>query len=95
MVFGYDVTDSQLTTQVGYVAETVERWNPLVEEGEEVTSPAKKAGLLPGDEILAVDGAPVDNFMDIQNRIITGKQQTAQGRRLLNLTIRRNGKEAS
>ena len=36
--FGYDVTDSQLTTQVGYVAETVERWNPLVEEGEEVTS---------------------------------------------------------
>ena len=92
--FGYDVTDSQLTTQVGYVAETVERWNPLVEEGEEVTSPAKKAGLLSGDEILAVDGAPVDNFMDIQNRIITGKQQTAQGRRLLNLTILRNGKES-
>ena len=44
--FGYDVTDAQLTTKVGYVAETVERWNPLVEEGEEVTSPAKKAGLL-------------------------------------------------
>ena len=87
MVFGYDVTDAQLTTKVGFVAETVERWNPLVEEGEEVTSPAKKAGLLAGDEILAVDGSPVDDFMDIQNRIITGKQQTAQGRRLLNLTI--------
>jgi regulator of sigma E protease len=91
--FGYDVTDAQLTTKVGYVAETVERWNPLVEEGEEVTSPAKKAGLLPGDEILAVDGSPVDDFMDIQNRIITGKQQTAQGRRLLNLTILREGQE--
>jgi len=91
--FGYDVTDAQLATKIGYVAETVERWNPLVEEGEEVTSPAKKAGLLPGDEILAVDGAPVDNFMDIQNRIITGKQQTAQGRRLLNLTILRKGQE--
>ena len=91
--FGYDVTDAQLTTKIGYVAETVERWNPLVEEGEEVTSPARKAGLLPGDEILAVDGAPVDNFMDIQNRIITGKQQTAQGRRLLNLTILRKGQE--
>ena len=88
--FGYDVTDAQLTTKVGYVAETVERWNPLVGEGEEVTSPAKKAGLLAGDEILAVDGSPVDDFMDIQNRIITGKQQTAQGRRLLNLTIQRN-----
>jgi regulator of sigma E protease len=91
--FGYDVTDAQLTTKIGYVAETVERWNPLVEEGEEVTSPAKKAGLLPGDEILAVDGSPVDDFMDIQNRIITGKQQTAQGRRLLNLTILREGQE--
>ena len=91
--FGYDVTDAQLTTKIGYVAETVERWNPLVEEGEEVTSPAKKAGLLPGDEIMAVDGSPVDDFMDIQNRIITGKQQTAQGRRLLNLTILREGQE--
>ena len=91
--FGYDVTDAQLTTKIGYVAETVERWNPLVEEGEEVTSPAKKAGLLPGDEILAVDGSQVDDFMDIQNRIITGKQQTAQGTRLVNLTILRDGQE--
>jgi len=91
--FGYDVSDDQLTTKVGYVADTVERWNPLVGEGEVVTSPAKKAGILPGDEIIAVDGAPVDNFMDIQNRIITGKLQTAQGRRLLNLTILRNKEE--
>ncbi|MDA7822230.1 RIP metalloprotease RseP [Opitutales bacterium] len=91
--FGYDVTDAQLTTKIGYVADTVERWNPLVEEGEEVTSPAKKAGLLPGDEILTVDGSQVDDFMDIQNRIITGKQQTAQGRRLLNLSVLRNGQE--
>lgn len=91
--FGYDVSDAQLTTKIGFVADTVERWNPLVEEGEEVTSPAKKAGLLAGDEILAVDGSPVDDFMDIQNRIITGKQQTAQGRRLLNLTILRNTEE--
>jgi regulator of sigma E protease len=91
--FGYDVTDAQLTNKVGYVADTVERWNPLVNEGEKVTGPAKKAGLLPGDEILRVDGAPVENFMDIQNRIVTGKQQTAQGSRLVYLTIIRNGKE--
>ena len=31
--FGYDVSDAQLTTKVGYVADTVERWNPLVGEG--------------------------------------------------------------
>ena len=92
-LFGYDVPDSQLTTKIGYVAEKVERWNPLVEEGEEVTGPALKAGLLVGDEILAVDGGYVENFMDIQNRIVTGKQQTAQGRRLVNLTVLRDGKE--
>ena len=91
--FGYDVSDAQLTTKVGYVADTVERWNPLVGEGEEVTGPAKKAGILPGDEILAVDGAEVQDFMDIQNRIVTGKQQNAQGRRLLNLTILRNNQK--
>ena len=73
--FGYDVTDAQLTTKVGYVADTVERWNPLVGEGEEVTSPAKKAGILPGDEILKVDGAEVHDFMDIQNRIVTGNSK--------------------
>ena len=91
--FGYDVPDSQLTTKIGYVAEKVERWNPLVEEGEEVTGPTLKAGLLVGDEILAVDGGYVENFMDIQNRIVTGKQQTAQERRLVNLTVLRDGKE--
>ena len=32
--FGYDVSDAQLTTKVGYVADTVERWNPLVSEGK-------------------------------------------------------------
>lgn len=92
-IFGYDVPDSQLTTKIGYVAESVERWNPLIDEGEEVSGPAKKAGLLPGDEILRVDGASVENFMDIQNRIITGKQQDAQGRRLVTMTILRDGKE--
>ena len=65
----------------------------MVEEGEEVTGPALKAGLLVGDEILAVDGGYVENFMDIQNRIVTGKQQTAQGRRLVNLIVLRDGKE--
>ena len=91
--FGYDVSDAQLTTKVGYVADTVERWNPLVKEGEEVNGPAKKAGLLPGDEIIRVDGSSVENFMDIQNRIVTGRGQTAQGCRLVYLTISRNGQE--
>ena len=65
----------------------------MIEEGEEVTGPAKKAGLTLGDEILKVDGSLVENFMDIQNRIVTGKGKTAQGSRLVHLTILRKGQE--
>jgi regulator of sigma E protease len=85
--------DGELTTKIGYIADTVERWNPIVEQGETVTSPAKKAGLLPGDQVLSVDGAPVEDFMDVQSRIVTGKLKTAQDRRLARLTILRNNEK--
>ncbi len=91
--FGYEVSDAQLTTKIGYVADKVERWNPLIQKGEEVSGPGKKAGLQVGDEILEVDGSSVESFMDIQNRIITGKQQTPEGVRLVNLTILRKGQK--
>ena len=91
--FGYERRDGELTTKIGYIADTVERWNPIVEQGETVTGPAKKAGILPGDEILAVDGSPVEDFMDIQSRIVTGKLKSAQDRRLSRLTILRNGEQ--
>jgi len=91
--FGYDVSDAQLTTKVGYVADTVEQWNPHVEEGEEIVGPAKKAGILAGDEILAVDGVSVENFMGIRSLIVTGTGKTEDGGRLVTLTILRNGEE--
>jgi regulator of sigma E protease len=73
----------------------VERWNPIIEESETVVSPAKKAGLMHGDKILAVDGNPVDDFMDVQSRIVTGKLITAdqRPRRLSRLTILRNNEK--
>ena len=91
--FGYERRDGELTTKIGYIADTVERWNPIVEQGETVTSPAKKAGLLPGDQVISVDGAPVEDFMDVQSRIITGKLKTAQDRRLARLTVLRNNEK--
>ena len=91
--FGYERRDGELTTNIGYVADTVERWNPYVEKSETVPGPALKAGILPGDEIIAVDGSPVEDFMDIQSRIVTGKLRSAQDRRLTRLTIMRNGEE--
>jgi regulator of sigma E protease len=90
---GYDVSDSQLTTKIGFVADTVERWNPHVEEGEEIVGPAKKAGLMAGDRVKSVDGAEVENFMQIQSLIVTGKGETTEGKRLVTLAIERNGKE--
>ena len=91
--FGYERSDGELTTKIGYIADTVERWNPIIEESETVSSPAKKAGLLLGDQIIAVDGAPVEDFMDIQSRIITGKLRTAQDRRLTRLSIIRDDQQ--
>ena len=30
--FGYERSDGELTTKIGYIADTVERWNPIIEE---------------------------------------------------------------
>ena len=93
--FGYDVRASQLTTEIGYVADEVERWNPLIEEGETVPGPAKLAGFKPGDKILKVDDSSVEDFMDVQNHIVTGKRKTEEGHRKVTLLIEREGKEIS
>jgi regulator of sigma E protease len=91
--FGYDVSDAQLTTKVGYVADTVEQWNPHTEEGEKILGPAKKAGILPGDEILTIDEVSVENFMDVRSLIVTGKGKTEEEGRLVTLMISRNGEK--
>ena len=93
--FGYDVSSAQLSTEVGYVAEEVERWNPHIDEGETVPGPGMVAGLVPGDKILEVDNAAVEDFMDIQNRIVTGKRTREDGERLVTLLIDRNGTSKS
>ena len=43
-IFGYDAADSQLTTKIGFVPDTIERWNPHVEKGEQIAAPAKRPG---------------------------------------------------
>ena len=92
-IFGYDVADSQLTTKIGFVPDTIERWNPHVDKGEQIASPAKKAGLSAGDRIISVDGIEVEDFMQIQSLIVTGKGMTEESKRLVTLAIERNGRE--
>jgi regulator of sigma E protease len=90
--FGYDVSDAQLTTKVGYVADKVEQWNPDTEKGVEIDGPAKDK-IFPGDEILSVDGVSVENFMEIRSLIVTGKGEMEDGGRVVTLMISRNGEE--
>ena len=87
------VADSQLTTKIGFVPDTIERWNPHVEKGEQIAAPAKKGRLLAGDRIKSVDGVEVEDFMQIQSLIVTGKGMTEEGKRLVTLAIERNGEE--
>ncbi len=73
---GKPTTESETTTVIGFV-----------EDG----SPAEKAGLKPGDEILRVDGKPVSRFGGMVNsvswRVIRSEGET------IPFTIRRNGED--
>ena len=71
------------------LAEEVGRWN-WTWSNMISSRPAKEAGILPGDEILTVDGRR-HGLHGHQNRIVTGKQTTEDGRRLVTLGIDRNG----
>src|ERR1700736_4989627 len=53
-VVGYPMSESDMTTTVGYV---------------EKDSPALKAGILPGDKILEVDGKPVRRFTGMNDSV--------------------------
>ena len=53
----------------------------------EVDSPAEKAGLVPGDEILAIDGETLPSWEEAQYQILLSPEKA------LNLRVRRGGEE--
>jgi len=84
-VAGQPTSASAESTTIGYVADTIEN-----AEGEEVTAPARAAGLQPGDKILEIDGEPVDNFQEITEQILTGGR-SEEGARIARFTVERDG----
>ncbi len=83
---GRPVTEDLASTRVGRVAEKI-----TVADGSQVTSPAAAAGVRPGDRIVAIDGRPVSDWMEIQHRIISGTGVDAAGVRALDLQVDRAG----
>lgn len=60
-------------------------------EGQTVPGPAAAAGLQTGDIIRQIDDKAVTNFQDIYHAIALGAGVTADGRRVVNVTVERDG----
>lgn len=83
-IIGQPVASPLNSTTVADVLPTIR-----TADGQEVVSPAVKAGLKSGDVILAVDGKPVSTFNDIVENLALSSGWTRQGERETIFRIRR------
>ncbi len=83
---GQPASSMSASTRVGYVSPTL-----TLADDSKVISPAAEAGLQIGDNILAIDGQPVREWMDIVQTIVTGSDRTATGNPKTVFTIDRAG----
>jgi len=84
---GQPMSSDVLSTRIGHVAPTL-----TLPDGREVPSPAREAGLEPGDHIRRIDGRPVAAWIDIQNSLILGTGRDASGRPQVVFTVERAGR---
>mgnify|MGYP000275620623 CR=1 FL=1 len=79
-------------TPTGFFSTTVAEIAPTLQtaEGQDVVSPAAKAGLQSGDRITAVDGRPVTTFADIVE-LLALSSGWSDGARQTMLTLERGG----
>lgn len=85
---GQEVASAMLDTRVGTVSRNLAAFDK-----PDTLSPANKAGIQPGDRVVAVDGVPVDTWQDMTYRIVTGIRRDAEGRPFTEFTIERNGEQ--
>ncbi|MCY3769785.1 MAG: RIP metalloprotease RseP [Gammaproteobacteria bacterium] len=79
----WSISRQPITSQIGiWPPAPPARVSRVVED-----SPAERAGLLPGDEILAIDGEAVSSWVDMANRVSRRPGET------LRLAVLRNGQE--
>lgn len=85
-VTGLPVSAQSESTTIGYTVDSM-----TDAEGMERQGPAVRAGLQPGDVILAVDGEEVSDWEDIVYAVTTGTGRSVNGNPKTELTIRRDG----
>lgn len=83
---GYPESSTENSSVIGYVSETLP-----ISETETVPAPAYVAGLLPGDEILRIDGQRVEGFGEITQAIVAGTGRDAEGNPQAEFEILRDG----
>ncbi|NDV62750.1 RIP metalloprotease RseP [Puniceicoccales bacterium CK1056] len=87
-VTGIPVSEQYESTTVGYVS------SQLVDsDGMEREGPAIRAGIQPGDTILAIDDQPISNWEDITYAITTGVRRSASGNPKTDILVERAGEQ--
>ncbi|MBX3738162.1 MAG: RIP metalloprotease RseP [Candidatus Didemnitutus sp.] len=82
---GRPAPESITTTKIGYVAATIKV------DGQDVPSPAAKAGLRVGDVIRKVDGREVNDWLQFKSALVLSTSVSASGDRSAVLTVERDG----
>jgi regulator of sigma E protease len=83
---GQPVSNEMSTTRIGYVSPTID-----LSDGTKVQSPASKAGLRPGDTILAIDGSPVSDWIGVMYTLMTSSGRSDNGKPRSVFTLERDG----
>lgn len=88
-ITGMPAAEEALSTTVGYIEDELNVGSR--DAPEVIAGPALKAGLKPGDTILAIDGRPVHDWSDIQTAIVVGSGRDTDGAPEVTLTVERAG----
>jgi regulator of sigma E protease len=83
---GQPESSDMASTKIGYVAPTIQLPDNTV-----VPGPALRAGLKPGDQVIAIDGLKVENWSDIQQALLLGSGRNSAGQREVRFTVERDG----
>ena len=75
-----------LSTEVNSVAEEI-----VNDQGVTVPGPAYAAGLLKGDQIVAIDGKAIRNWVELENVIMTGTKRDTSGNPIAEVEVIRDG----